>query len=89
MFFSCNYKLFLESFQSHLAFCSCHLSLVFKGPVLGPTKNWDWTETGLEKTKTEKDQSSVFFSLSLSLGGLGMLFRLTKDWSQLVFSVDR
>ena len=53
------------------------LYLVFKGPVLGLTKDWDWTETGPKKTKTKKDQSSVFFGL----GALAMLFRLTKDQS--------
>ena len=63
-------------------------SVVFKGPVLGLTKDWDWTETGPTKTKTEKDQSLVFFSLNLGLEALGMLFRLPKDQSQPVFSVD-
>ncbi|KIM59449.1 hypothetical protein SCLCIDRAFT_27281 [Scleroderma citrinum Foug A] len=28
--------------------------VVFKGPVLGLTKDWDWTETGPTKTKTQK-----------------------------------
>ena len=64
------------------------LPIVFKGPVLGLTKDWDWTETGPTKTKTEKDQSLVLFSLGLSLEALGMLFGPPKDRSQLVFSAD-
>ena len=43
------------------------LWVVFESPVLGPDKDWD--QTGLRPcaTETEKDQTSVFFSLGLSL----------------------
>ena len=33
--------------------------LVFKGPVLGLTKDWDWTETGPKKTKAQSFSVSV------------------------------
>ena len=43
------------------------LSLVFKGPVLGPRKDLDQTGPGPFRTETKKDCYLVFFGLSLGL----------------------